>query len=449
MRRSASPVRCRRRNAASTRSSCSCERLVACGPGMLNRPATLHTVSQAIDAHRAAGEELAVLVVRGQRTRETELSLGYAVAEALGAAMEAKLVATLRAQDTVLRIAEHGFVVLLPGLRGQQHASLAAAKLVRALGQPVMLDGWQLHPSVTVGLALCPSDGIDPEQLCLRADQACDEACSEADGFAFWRRPVHADSFTHDELRDALALNQLELYLQPVLDLRTGLTSGYEALARWTHPRIGAVPPPAFVGEAERTGLIGELTRWSLTVALRHLAQLRRDGDDVHINVNLSVVALQLPGFALQVMDLLRVWQVPPHALALEVTESALMRDVVRAQGVLAELHDEGVRISIDDFGTGYSSMAYLQRLPTDELKIDRSFVVDVASNDRARHLVRSMIDLGHHLGLEVVAEGVEDSATLSLLRELGCDCAQGFVIGRPAPAADIVAGPRPDQLTL
>ena len=160
----------------------------------------------------------------------------------------------------------------------------------------------------------------------------------------------------------------------------------------------------------------------------------------VRMNVNLSVVALQMPGFALQVMDLLRVWQVPPAALALEVTESALMRDVVRAQGVLAELHDEGIRISIDDFGTGYSSMAYLQRLPTDELKIDRSFVIDIATSERARHLVGSMVDLGHNLGLEVVAEGVEDEATLALLRDLGCDRAQGYVIGRPRPATDIAA---------
>ena len=238
---------------------------------MLNRGATMQAVAQAIAAG-GGDDELAVLVVRGRRTRETELSLGYAVADALAAAMEAKLVASLRAQDTVLRIGEHAFVVLLPGVRGRQHAALAAAKLVRALGQPLMLEGWQLHPSVTVGLALYPSDGTDADALCLHADQACHEARNEADGFAFWHRPVHADSFTHDELRDALARNQLELYLQPVLDLHDSRISGYEALARWNHPRIGMVPPPAFVGEAERTGLIGELTRWSLTVALRHLA---------------------------------------------------------------------------------------------------------------------------------------------------------------------------------
>lgn len=403
----------------------------------------MQAVTQAIGSC-SGDEELALLVVRGRRTREVELSLGHAIADALGAAMESKLVANLRDQDVVLPIGEHAFVVLLPGVRGRQHAALAAAKLVRALGQPLMLEGWQLHPSVTVGAALYPSDAADAADLCLHADQACHEARGEPDGFAFWRRPVHADSFTHDELRDALARNQLELYLQPVQSLGSGRVSGYEALARWNHPRVGPVPPLAFVGEAERTGLIGELTRWSLTVALRHLAGLRRPGHDLRVNVNLSVVALQMPGFALQVMDLLRVWQVPPSALALEVTESALMRDVVRAQGVLAELRDAGVRISIDDFGTGYSSMAYLQRLPTDELKIDRSFVIDIASNERARHLVGSMVDLGHHLGLEVVAEGVEDEATLSLLRDLGCDRAQGYVIGRPQPAGELVAPAAP-----
>jgi len=409
---------------------------------MLNRQATLRALAQAIEARDADGDALGVMVVRDQRGRETELALGYAVAEALGEAMEAILVATLRAQDQVLRIGEHAFLVLLPGLRGRQHAALAAAKLVRTLGEPLTLDGWQVQPSVTVGLAMCPSDGSDPEALCHRADQACEAARSDLEGFAFWRRPVHADAFAQQELRDALAQNLLELHLQPVLDLRAGRVVGYEALARWNHPRVGAVSPLVFVAEAERTGLIGELTRWSLTVSLRHLAQLRRDGHEVRINVNLSVVALQMPGFALQVLDLLRFWEVPPHALTLEVTESALMRDVVRAQAVLAQLRDAGIAISIDDFGTGYSSMAYLQRLPADELKIDRSFVADIAGSERARHLVRSMVDLGHHLGLEVVAEGVEDAATLALLRELGCDRAQGYGIGRPMPATDVVAAP-------
>lgn len=409
---------------------------------MLNRAATFAELDRALQARHIEDDGLlGMLVVRSQRMREVELTHGYEAAERLGAGMEARLAAALRAQDRVLRIGEHDFLAVLPGLRSRQHAALATAKLVRVLREPVDLDGWQVQPAAAVGVSLAPEDGTDPETLCLRADQACREASATADGFAVWNRDAHAPGFTRDDLREAVAGNCLELYLQPLLDIRHRRICGYEALSRWEHPRLGQVPPPEFVDMAERTGLIGELTRWSLNVALRHLSRLRSSGNDVHVSVNLSVLTLLEPGFALQVQDMLRLWRVPSRALVLEVTETALMRDMHRGREVLAGLHGMGVRIAIDDFGSGYSSMAYLQQLPVDELKIDRGFIAGIATDRRAMHLAESMIQLGHHLGLEVVAEGVEDEATLAVLRELGCDRAQGYGIGRPAPADSIDAG--------
>ena len=407
---------------------------------MLNRAANLAVLEQALQ-ERGEGGPLGVLVVRSERVREVELSHGYAAGDRLGAAMQAALTAALRGQDQVLRIGEQDFLALLPGLRSRQHAALAAAKVVRALRAPVLLDGWPVQPSVAVGVALAPEDGEDAEALCLRADQACDDARASADGYAFWDRNAHVAGFSRDDLRDTLVGNRLDLVLQPLLDLEQDRICGYEALSRWNHPRLGQVPPPHFIDMAERTGLIGELTRWSLNVALRHLARLRQADREVYVSVNASVVALLEPGFVLHVLDVLRLWRVPPQGLVLEVTETALMRDMYRGQQVLEELHDAGIRIAIDDFGTGYSSMAYLQRLPVSELKIDRSFITGIATDRRAWHLVGSMIQLGHHLGLEVLAEGVEDDATLAVLRELGCDRAQGFGIGRPAPADSIDAG--------
>lgn len=405
---------------------------------MLNRAANLAQVARALRDRSGEGGLLGVLVVRSQRVREVELTHGYAAAERLGEAMQAALAAALRGQDQVLRIGEQDFLALLPGLRSRQHAALAAAKVVRALREPVPLDGWPVQPSVAVGVALAPEDGADAETLCLRADQACDDARASADGYAFWDREAHAAGLTRDDLRDALVGNRLDLVLQPLLDLKQDRICGYEALSRWNHPRLGQVPPPEFIGMAERAGLIGEVTRWSLNVALRHLARVRASGSEAYVSVNVSVVALLEPGFVLHVLDVLRLWRVPPQGLVLEVTETALMRDMQRGEAVLAELHDAGIRIAIDDFGTGYSSMAYLQRLPVSELKIDRSFVTGITTNRRAWHLVGSMVDLGHHLGLEVVAEGVEDEATLEMLRELACDRAQGYVIARPMPAASI-----------
>ena len=315
---------------------------------------------------------------------------------------------------------------------------------MRVLHAPLEAAGQQVLPLVSVGIATAPDDATESELLCRRADQACEDAHFISERTAFYSAPEHASAFAHGDLRDALAGNQLELFLQPIADLRSGRIDRCEALSRWTHGTLGPIPPDAFVRMAEQTGLIGELTRWSLNVALRHIAEAIASGAPQRqvpsVAVNIAVDSLLQPGFLEQMRDLLRFWNVPPAQLVLEITESGLMTDPAYCERILRELRGEGIGIAIDDFGTGYSSMAYLRQLPANELKIDRSFVMDMRDDARAQKLVASMIDVSHHLGMTTVAEGVEDAETLSLLQSLGCDFAQGYHIGRPAPAALVMA---------
>ncbi len=406
---------------------------------MLNRGEAFEGIERLLAGPRGA-TSAAVLLVRMQRMREVELSFGYAVADALAAHTAQLLASALRPGDHVIRTGEYDLLALLPDLHGRPHAALAAAKIVRTLQAPFDVGDGALHPLVVVGIALCPDDGDTPELLCRRADRACDDAQRSAERIAFWSAPALPVETVQHALRGAIADNQLELHLQPIAALGDGRIVGYEALSRWTHPELGAVSPALFVDVAERSGQIGDLTRWSLNVGMRQLAALRRVDPQAQVSVNLSVEVLQLPGFVDQVLDLTRLWGVPRGALVLEVTESALMRDMATCERLLAALRAGGVRISIDDFGTGYSSLAYLHRLPVDTLKIDRSFIHDMAVDVRAHRLVGTMIELAHDLGLVVVAEGIEQPESLAQLRALGCDYAQGYLIGRPAPADDVVA---------
>lgn len=407
---------------------------------MLNRATLFATLQSRIDAAVAASEPLGLLIVRTQRLREFNLLFGYAAGDHAVAAMHAVIRAAVHPQDEVVAIGECDFAVIVPGLRNRQHLALAAAKLVRVLQTPLDAGGQEMLASIAVGGAVCPEDSRDADLLCRLADGACDEALGNGDHFALHQAAESAPQFAHGDLRVAIAGNQLRLFLQPIQHLGSGRIDRAEALSRWTHAELGAIPPDVFIRVAEQTGLIGELTRWNINAVLRHAADALGAGEGLIVSINLSVWSLQQSGFVEQVQDLVRLWNIAPERVVLEVTESGLMGDMKHCARVLQQLRDASFGIAIDDFGTGYSSMAYLKRLPVTELKIDKSFVMDMASDVRMEKLVGSMIDLSHHMGLEVVAEGVEDAATLQRLRDMGCDFAQGYHIARPAPAAEVVA---------
>jgi EAL domain-containing protein (putative c-di-GMP-specific phosphodiesterase class I) len=241
------------------------------------------------------------------------------------------------------------------------------------------------------------------------------------------------------DLRQAIETDQLLLHFQPKLAFDRSRVDAVEALARWHHPEHGWVPADQIIPLAERTGLIRPLSMWVLNCAIRQVARWHAAHHHIRIAVNLSARNLHDPDLARTVEQLLRKWRVESHWLTVEITESAIMVDPDRAMETLVQIHDMGIHIAIDDFGTGYSSLAYLKRLPADEIKIDKSFVIDMARNEDDAFIARSVIDLGHNLGLKVVAEGVENEATWNLLRQMGCDVAQGYYVSRPLATCDLM----------
>jgi EAL domain-containing protein (putative c-di-GMP-specific phosphodiesterase class I) len=302
-----------------------------------------------------------------------------------------------------------------------------------------VLDEMPLHVDASIGIALCPDHGRDRSLLLARADTAMYVAKRGRHGFEFWApdgTPASRDRLqTLEQLRTALDTDQLDVHYQPKLDLRSGSVIGVEALVRWDHPDRGLLYPDVFLPLAEQAGLMRRLALRVLEHSLRDLSGWRTAGHGLSVAVNLSVSNLQDVALPEQVEMLLDAFAVPAEALTLEITEDVLMADAARSQQVMAGLRKLGVRLSIDDYGTGYSSLSYLRALPVDELKLDRSFVSHLTSDERAAAIVRSTLQLSLDLGMTMVVEGVEDAATLAALRAWGCDFAQGYHIARPMPA--------------
>jgi EAL domain-containing protein (putative c-di-GMP-specific phosphodiesterase class I) len=242
---------------------------------------------------------------------------------------------------------------------------------------------------------------------------------------------------THD-LRNAIHNEELQLYYQPQLNVRSGTINSVEALARWIHPEHGFIPPDTFIAIAEQTGLIQPLTDWVLRTAVEQCSRWLKMGIHITVSVNLSARNLHDENLGSQVSNLLNYWSIDPGQLCLEITETSMMNDPEHARKLLEGLDNLGVRISIDDFGTGYSSLAYLKQLPVDELKVDKSFVLNMSNDESDASIVRATVGLAHDLGLEVVAEGVEDQSAQDVLQALGCEFIQGYHIARPMPAADL-----------
>jgi diguanylate cyclase (GGDEF)-like protein len=403
---------------------------------------------------------LTVMLIDLDHFKEINDTLGHHVGDLLLAQVATRLASVVRENDIVARLGGDEFAVLstLQPESSRAQAEALAERLVRVLEEPFTLNEVRIDIQASLGIALAPEHGTAIELLMSRADIALYEAKEDRGRWAVY--DPESDEHTParlsllGELREGIDRDELELRYQPKVDLRTNTVVGVEALARWRHPTKGMLGPLEFIPLAENTGLIGPLT---LVVLDKALAQTRRwldVGWSISLAVNLSVrhlTDLQLP---IQVEAALRRHNVPAELLTLEMTESSIMNDPSRAEAVLDGLRALGVRIAVDDYGTGYSSLAYLQRLKVDELKIDRSFVRNLAGSDNDEVIVRSTIELGHNLGLQVVAEGVEDLDVWRRLADLSCDMVQGFLLSPPIPAGELthwlqerkVAGGRPSS---
>jgi diguanylate cyclase (GGDEF)-like protein len=408
--------------------------------GLPNRVLLGDRLEQAVLVAEREDRELALLVLDLDRFKEVNDTLGHHAGDRLLQEVGRRLRGALRASDTVARLGGDEFAVVLPG---STDAPGAAAKLLHALESPFVLEGHTLALGGSIGIAQYPAHGVTVESLLRSADIAMYAAKRGRSGHAVYAPEQDQHSIDHlallAELREALTHeDELVLHFQPKWNLQRGEIAGVEALVRWQHPRRGLLAPDLFIELAEQTGLMRPLTRWVLRAALRQVHAWSLTGRRVPVAVNLSPSSLQDERLADEIANLLAEVDVAPEWLEVEITEDAYMSQPEVAAATLTRLREMGVRVAIDDFGTGYASLVYLQKLPVDALKIDRSFVRTMGSDQSHSTIVRSLIDLGHNLGLQVVAEGVEDEATRDRLALLGCDHAQGYALGRPQPAADL-----------
>jgi len=386
---------------------------------------------------------LALLLLDLDRFKEVNDTLGHQAGDALLRQVAARMRDAVRASDTVARLGGDEFALLLPGA-DRDGAVRAAQTLQAALVAPVTVEDQTVHVGVSIGIAVMPAHGHEAAVLLRHADVAMYIAKRGGSGYAVYD-PRHDGYSTgrlmrEAELRQALATHELVLHYQPLVDLRTGQTTGVEALVRWTHPTHGLLAPAAFIPLAEQTGLIVPLTRWVLEQVVAQQAAWARAGRPLAVAVNLSVRTLHDERLPETLAWLLRRSAIAPEQVTLEITESVLMADPTQARAVLTRLSALGVRVAIDDFGTGYSSLAYLKQLPVDAVKIDKSFVHSMGTTDATKDtaIVRSIIELGHNLGLVVVAEGIEDAGAWAQVRALGGDVAQGYYMSRPLPAPSL-----------
>jgi diguanylate cyclase (GGDEF)-like protein len=402
--------------------------------GLPNRQA----FAEHVDA-TAAQSDGAVAVLDLDRFREINEGLGHAAGDALLAQVGPRLAGALDPDVTVARLAGDEFALLLAGSDGQ----LEARSALEALEHLFTVEGLQVHVEGSVGIARYPEHGSSAQQLLRRADVALAEARRTGAAVVTYDAaidPAGADRLgLLGQLREAIESNQLVLHYQPKLDVASRRVVGFEALVRWQHPERGLLAPGEFVPAAEHTALIRPLTLWVLERAMVQCKRWRAAGHELTMAVNLSAANLMDLSLPTDVARLLAQTRLPPCALELEITESVAMVDPGRAAEVLALLRSMGITLAIDDFGTGQASLAYLQRLPVGELKIDRTFVAALGGSARDEAIVHSTIEMAHGLGLSVVAEGVENEAVFVALGRLGCDTAQGFHLGRPVPAEAVV----------
>ena len=400
-------------------------------------PNRAHFRARAAEALTAATEQrpVAVAVIDIDRFEEVNDTVGYENGDHVLTALAVRLAEHVGRRGDVARLGGDEFGVILPDVF-DAHAELVALR--NALDEEVEISGLPLSVHASIGYVVAPRDGVEVDKLLRHAEVATHAA-----------KELHANALRYEEARDgydatnlvllaelrrAIAADELVLHYQPKITMADGSSQAIEALVRWEHPTLGVLPPDRFIGLAERTDVIDHLTAWVLRRALTDLHALGPRWSHVAVAVNISARNLSDPRFVVSVLETLTRVGVDATRLIVEITETALLSDPPRAATALQRLASAGVSVSLDDFGTGQTSLAYLAQVPLDELKIDKSFVIDMHTNDAHRAIVRSVVDLGHNLGLRVVGEGVETEDAQFALRETGCDVAQGYFFARPMP---------------
>lgn len=408
-----------------------------------NRTLFLDRLGQAINTAHRGGPNIAVMMMDLDRFKEVNDILGHHVGDLLLKEVAKRLKSMLtRSSDTIARLGGDEFAVLLIGT-DDEGAQVVANKLLKTFDESILLEGQEIIINASVGLTYHPAHGDNVNGLMSNADLAMYAAKRNNSGYVVydeslaWQTQEHLSLMA--ELRNAISNNELAIYYQPKLDLATGLIHSVEALIRWTHPVRGLVSPDNFIPFAEHTGFIVIITQWVIENVMLQQQKWRKLGILLNVSINISARDLLVPRLPDFFAKLIKTYDVPPQCLVLEITESSIMANPQTALNIMNELKEMGLSLSVDDFGTGYSSLAYLKKLPVSELKIDRSFVMQMEKDNDDVTIVRSTIDLAHNMGLTVVAEGVENQAACDMLKAMGCDYLQGYFISRPVMAQDLL----------
>lgn len=407
-----------------------------------NRSLYYDRLDQAIRIAKRNKTSFTLMTLDLNRFKQINDLMGHHVGDSVLQEAAARMRAVLRQSDTVARIGGDEFTVLLPTATEPDEAVIVAKKILQALTEPMSIEGQSIEIGASIGIALFPAHGEDAASLVRRADSAMYVAKRTHAGFMVYDSTIDAEDAQrlalNLELRHAITHRQLVLHYQPKIDFATHRVAGVEALLRWQHPRLGLIYPDTFIPIAEKNLLMRDMTLLVMELAMAQSKIWHQQGLDLTIAINISALNLQDPTFPTDLAEVMAKHQVDPAHFELEVSETAIMTDPLRAVQNITKLHSMGLQILIDDFGTGYSSMAYLKKLLVAKIKIDKSFVIDMHRNQEDEIIVRSTVDLGHNLGLKVIAEGVETQAAWDKLKRLGCDSAQGYFLGKPLPPSEL-----------
>jgi diguanylate cyclase (GGDEF)-like protein/PAS domain S-box-containing protein len=410
-----------------------------------NRGLLVRRLQQLTTAARQSGENIAVLFIDLDRFSDINESMGHDAGDVLLQAVARRISSAVRHSDIVARLSADEFIALVPALLDSGDAAVAADTLLDEIRGPVSINGQDLVISASIGIAIFPNDGADPQELIRHAAAAMSQIKRERRNAYLFYTPEMNDRAaerlrTENALRLALERHELVLHYQPQIDLVSGAIVGAEALVRWHRPGEGLVMPTQFIPIAEECGLIVRIGNWVIGEAVRQVQAWNAQGvAPITVAINISAVEFRQPGFADRIAQELRVRDIAPSRLELEMTEGIAVRDVELTTQTLMQLHRLGVHLSLDDFGTGYSSLSYLRRFPFDKIKIDQSFIREMTDRPEAIRIVRAIIGLAHNFEMRVIAEGVETPQQLAALRAERCDELQGFLVSRALPADDFL----------
>ena len=411
--------------------------------GLPNRMLFNDRLEQAIPRARRSGNILSVVLVDMDRFKNINETLGFDCGDHMLQAVGGRLLSSTRDGDTVARLGDDEFAIILEDVQQTEDIPKIIEKIIGSLSQAYYVDDHELFVTSSIGVSIYPGDGEQPELLVQNADVAIHHAKeSGTNNYRFYESKMNSESLyrlnLESSLRKALEREEFFLLYQPQIDLQTHKVIGFEALLRWAHPELGIVSPVEFIPLLEETGMIEQVGHWVLRMACRACKSWHKQGlGDVSIAVNLSPVQFEDTNIDSVIKNTLEETNLSANYLELELTESTIMRNAKEAATTLSKLSSMGVAIAIDDFGTGYSSLSYLQKFPINTLKIDRSFVSEIAVNDGDANIVSAIISMAHSLGLSVVAEGVEDAEQLALLQSKQCEYVQGFFFSKPISLTD------------